>query len=40
VQGVTPLDSSPVGRGRWLLGVVTLVLGVLSFTPIPIVVGA
>jgi hypothetical protein len=28
-----------VGRGRWLLGILTLVLGVLSFTPIPIVVG-
>jgi membrane-associated protease RseP (regulator of RpoE activity) len=40
VGGVTPLDSSPVGRGRWLLGLLTLVLGVLSFTPIPIVVGA
>ena len=40
IQGVNPLDSSPVGRGRWLLGVVTLVLGVLSFTPIPIVVGS
>jgi membrane-associated protease RseP (regulator of RpoE activity) len=40
VQGVTPLDETPVGRGRWLVGVVALVLGVLSFTPVPIVVGA
>jgi membrane-associated protease RseP (regulator of RpoE activity) len=40
VSGVTPLDESPVGHGRWFLGLVTLVLGVLSFTPIPIVVGA
>jgi membrane-associated protease RseP (regulator of RpoE activity) len=39
VSGVTPLDDSPVGRGRKLLGVVTLVLGVLSFTPVPVVVG-
>jgi membrane-associated protease RseP (regulator of RpoE activity) len=39
VGGVTPLDTSPVGRGRWLLGILTLVLGVLSFTPVPIVVG-
>jgi membrane-associated protease RseP (regulator of RpoE activity) len=40
VQSVTPLDDAPVGRGRWLLGVLALVLGVLSFTPVPIVVGA
>jgi membrane-associated protease RseP (regulator of RpoE activity) len=40
VSGVTPLDRSPVGKGRWALGLLTLVLGVLSFTPIPLVVGA
>jgi membrane-associated protease RseP (regulator of RpoE activity) len=40
VGGVTPLDGSPVGRGRWLLGLLTLVLGLLSFTPVPIVVGS
>jgi membrane-associated protease RseP (regulator of RpoE activity) len=40
VSGVTPLDQSPVGRGRWLVGLVTLALGVLSFTPVPVVVGA
>jgi membrane-associated protease RseP (regulator of RpoE activity) len=39
VGGVTPLDGSPVGRGRWALGLLTLVLGLLSFTPVPIVVG-
>jgi membrane-associated protease RseP (regulator of RpoE activity) len=39
VGGVTPLDDAPVGRGRWLVGVVTLVLGALSFTPVPLVVG-
>jgi membrane-associated protease RseP (regulator of RpoE activity) len=39
VSGVTPLDESPVGRGRWLVGLLTLVLGVLSFTPVPVVVG-
>jgi membrane-associated protease RseP (regulator of RpoE activity) len=40
VGGVTPLDESPVDTKRKALGVLTLVLGVLSFTPIPIVVSA
>jgi membrane-associated protease RseP (regulator of RpoE activity) len=39
VGGVTPLDRSPVGPGRWALGLLTLGLGLLSFTPVPLVVG-
>jgi len=34
---VTPIDSSDVGRGRKVVGLLTLVLGVLCFTPVPIV---
>jgi membrane-associated protease RseP (regulator of RpoE activity) len=32
----TPLDDSPVDRRRKAIGAVTLVLGVLCFTPVPI----
>jgi len=34
----TPVDDSPVGRNRRLLAVCTLALGVLCFTPVPIVI--
>jgi membrane-associated protease RseP (regulator of RpoE activity) len=39
VGGVTPLEESPVDTKRRLVALLTLVLGVLSFTPVPIVVG-
>jgi len=35
---VTPLAETPLGPGRWALGVLTLVLGALCFVPVPIVV--
>jgi membrane-associated protease RseP (regulator of RpoE activity) len=35
-----PLDDSPVGTGRKLVGLLTLVLGVLCFTPMPVVLTA
>jgi len=38
VQGATPLDDSRVGRGRQLVGALTLLLGALCFVPIPIVI--
>ncbi|MFC7229587.1 site-2 protease family protein [Salinirubellus salinus] len=34
-----PLDDTPVGTGRKLVGALTLVLGVLCFTPMPVVLG-
>ncbi|PSP83333.1 hypothetical protein BRC83_07260 [Halobacteriales archaeon QS_1_68_17] len=37
VRGSGPLDGSPVGRGRAALGVLTLLLGALCFTPTPVV---
>jgi len=36
VGSVTPLDESPVGKRRRAVALVTLFLGVLCFTPIPI----
>jgi len=36
VGGVSPLDDSPVGPGRRAVAVLTLVLGVACFTPVPI----
>jgi membrane-associated protease RseP (regulator of RpoE activity) len=33
--GATPLDESPVGRGRQAVAALTLLLGLLCFTPIP-----
>jgi len=36
----TPLDETRLGLGRTAVGVLTLVLGLLCFTPVPIVVGA
>jgi membrane-associated protease RseP (regulator of RpoE activity) len=32
----TPVDDSGLGRGRFALGVVAFVLGVLCFTPVPV----
>jgi membrane-associated protease RseP (regulator of RpoE activity) len=34
----TPLTETPLGPGRWALGVLTLVLGALCFVPVPIVI--
>jgi len=34
----TPLDEAPLGLGRRLVGILTLVLGVLCFVPVPIVI--
>jgi len=34
----TPLVEAPLGVGRQLLGILTLVLGVLCFVPVPIVI--
>jgi membrane-associated protease RseP (regulator of RpoE activity) len=33
------LDESPVGLGRQLVGLLTLLLGLLCFTPMPVVIG-
>ncbi len=38
VPGAEPLDQSSVGPGRQAIGALTLVLGLLCFTPIPIVI--
>jgi membrane-associated protease RseP (regulator of RpoE activity) len=38
VPGAEPLDRTPVGSGRKAVAAVTLVLGALCFTPMPIVV--
>ncbi len=35
---VTPFDETPLGPGRSAVGVVTLLLGVLCFVPVPLVV--
>ncbi|MFB6117475.1 site-2 protease family protein [Halosegnis sp.] len=32
----TPVDETPVGRGRQAIGLLTLLLGVACFTPVPI----
>lgn len=37
VDSATPLDETPLGLGRRAVGVLTLVLGVLCFVPVPIV---
>ncbi|MEF8883121.1 MAG: site-2 protease family protein [Halapricum sp.] len=37
VGGATPIDESDVGSRRKAVGLVTLVLGLLCFTPVPIV---
>jgi len=34
----TPLDETPLGPGRKAIGLLTLVLGILCFVPVPIVV--
>ncbi len=34
-----PLDDTPVGTGRKLVGLLTLALGALCFTPMPVVLG-
>jgi membrane-associated protease RseP (regulator of RpoE activity) len=38
VPGAEPIDQSSVGPGRQAIGALTLLLGLLCFTPIPIVV--
>jgi len=38
IGAVTPIDETPVGSRRRTVGAVTLVLGVLCFTPVPITV--
>jgi membrane-associated protease RseP (regulator of RpoE activity) len=40
VGGATPVDDSPVGRGRQAVAVVTLLVGALCFTPVPIAFAA
>jgi len=32
----TPLDETPLGAGRWAVGLLTVVLGALCFVPVPI----
>ncbi|WP_299335187.1 site-2 protease family protein [Haloplanus sp.] len=34
----TPMDETSVGRSRWVIGAVTLLLGLSCFTPIPIAI--
>ena len=34
----TPLDETPLGPGRWAIGLVTFVLGMLCFVPVPLVI--
>ena len=36
VGAVRPIDDSPLGRKRFVVGVVTFVLAGLCFTPVPI----
>ena len=36
VGGVTPIDETPVGTRRQAIGALTLVLGLLCFTPVPV----
>ena len=38
IGGARPLDESPVDTGRRAVGLLTLALGVLCFTPMPVVV--
>lgn len=39
VGTATPIDETPLGTGRWAVGLLTVVLGLLCFVPMPIVVG-
>jgi len=34
----TPLDETPLGLGRWAVGLLTFVLGMLCFVPVPLVI--
>ena len=34
----TPLDETPLGPGRWAVGLLTFVLGMLCFVPVPLVI--
>jgi hypothetical protein len=40
IQGARPVDDSSLGPGRKAVAALTLVLGLLCFSPIPIVLAA